>query len=88
MLYIGGTRDGQRANIPFNGNRIRLPIEPERQLEPEPFNLLFEPPIQTEIYIRKEVWEKGHYLFSVMVKDGSEELLNAFLKKYNSKSSP
>ena len=32
MLYIGGTRDGQRANIPFNGNRIRLPIEPERQI--------------------------------------------------------
>ena len=76
MLFIGGTKDGQRLYVPWNnGNPVlKIPIKTES-----------ESVYEIEIYIKKEILEKKQHIFSVMVKDGSPLLLDAFLNKYNKK---
>ena len=86
MLYIGGTRDRQREHVPFNGNRCVLPIKRESESYSRQSLLSTPLPAQTEIYGRKEIWKKGRRMFSVMVKDGSNDLLSAFVADYNKKN--
>ena len=86
MLFIGGTRDGQRRYVGFrNGNPIlRVPVENDWTYNKR--NLSTSLPCEVEIYIEKEVWKRKQHMFSVMVKDGSQELLDAYLAKYNKKT--
>lgn len=85
MLFIGGTRDGQRLYVPWNnGNPVlKIPIEEKPSIK----NIMspVENYIILEIYIKKEIWKKKQHIFSVMVKDGSDVLLCAFLDEYNKK---
>jgi len=92
MLFIGGTRDGQKLYVPWNRGNPVFKISTEKPVE-APVVIDFmslssanETKYEAEIYIKKEVWENKQYRFSVMVKDGSDDLLGIFLDKYNKKN--
>ena len=83
MLFIGGTRDGQRRYVGFgNGNRVlKLAVEENRifkGLDDKASHVW-----KAETYIRKEIQKRGQPTFSVMVKDGSQKLLDAYSVGYN-----
>ena len=86
MLFIGGTRDGQRRYVGLrNGNPVlKVPVENDWTYNKE--DPWFSLPQKVEIYIEKEVWKRGQHLFSVMVKNGSEKILDAYLSEYNKKT--
>lgn len=87
MLFIGGTRDGQKIRVPWNrGNpvfKIDVEQEPIKYSGIKDIMLSVKKYVETEIYIKKEIWEKEQCIFCVMVKDGSLDLLDAFLDEYN-----
>ena len=81
MLFIGGARDGKRFFVPYNSDDPVLKI-------PMPYgeNINGSFIYKVEIYIKKEIWRNNQHIFSVMAKDGSVELLNIFLDKYNKRN--
>jgi len=81
MLFIGGTRDKQKLYVPYNNGNPVLKISIPADKNINGFAVY-----EAEIYIKKEIWEKKQHIFSVMVKDGSGELLNIFLDEYNKRN--
>lgn len=90
MLFIGGTRDGQCLHLPWNHDNLvfRIPIEDEpiKCLNIKDAARARRLYVVMETYVKKEIWEGTLPMFSVMVKDGSGDLLSAFLDKYNKRN--
>jgi hypothetical protein len=81
MLFIGGTRDG--LDIDINGDKIYFPVEQEQDHCIANGDKSVVEFFEKELYIKKRMYRNNRHIFSVMVKDGSKELLNSFIEKYN-----